>query len=86
VTPQRVALGYESLADVLDRALWQAQHGKGHERHASGESFVDPPIVTICEDRGSGQFAIGQAAKKARESLRLPRDRSVLKEASATCE
>jgi hypothetical protein len=68
---QPVTPGYEPLAEVLDQALWQAQYGKGKDRHASGEPFVDQQIVKICEDLGSPQFAIGQARKKSRESLRL---------------
>lgn len=71
-----VAPGYEPLAAVLDEALAQAQSGKGKERHASGEPFLGQPIISICEELGSGQFAIGQAAKKSRESLRLPPDRA----------
>jgi hypothetical protein len=70
------APGYEQLAAVLDEALRQAQAGKGRERHGSGEPFVEQPIVQICEDLGSPQFAIGQARKKSRESLRLPHDRA----------
>jgi hypothetical protein len=65
--------GYESIAVVLDEALAHAQSGKGRERHASGEPFVEQPIVSICEDLGSPQFAIGQAHKKSREALRLGR-------------
>jgi len=71
-----VASGYESLAAVLDQALEQAQGGKGAERHASGEPFVEQPIVSICEDLGGPQFAIGQAQKKSREALRLPHHRA----------
>jgi hypothetical protein len=70
------ALGYESLASVLDEALEQAQSGKGKERHSSGEPFVEQPIVAICEDLGSPEFAVGQAHKKSREALRLPRPRA----------
>ncbi len=65
--------GYETLASVLDEALEQAQAGKGRERHASGEPFVEQPIVAICEDLGSAEFAVGQAHKKSREALRLSR-------------
>lgn len=68
--------GYETLAAVHDAALHQAQAGKGAERHASGEPFEDQPIVAVCENLGSPQFAIGQAHKKSRESLRLPYERA----------
>lgn len=71
-----VVAGYESLSAVHDDALHQAQSGKGKERHSSGEAFDEQPIVSICEDLGSSQFAIGQAVKKSRESLRLPYDRA----------
>lgn len=68
-----VTPGYESLASVLDEALAHAQSGKGKERHSSGEPFIEQPIVTICEDLGSPQFAVGQAHKKSREALRMGR-------------
>jgi hypothetical protein len=65
--------GYGTLADVLDRALEQAQGGKGKERHAGkGEAFEDQQIVQLGEWMDSGAFAIGQACKKALESTRLP--------------
>jgi hypothetical protein len=76
MTRLAVVPGYEELAAVLDGALHQAQSGKGYERHASGEPFHEQQIVRICEDLGSTQFAIGQARKKSRESLRLPHDRA----------
>jgi hypothetical protein len=69
--------GYETLANVLDDALEQAQRGKGAIRHASpGEAFCDQPIVIICEWLGDGgrSFALGQAVKKTLESARLPDD------------
>ncbi len=68
--------GYEPLAAVLDEALLHAQDGKGKERHASGEPFVDQPIVAINEKLGSNHGAIFQACKKAIESTRLPHDRA----------
>lgn len=72
-----IAPGYETLAEVLDAALEQAQAGKGKERHASdGEAFGDQQIVQLGEWMGSTHFEIGQAAKKAIESTRLPPDRA----------
>lgn len=70
--------GYESLADVLDAALSQAQDGKGLERHAGhGEPFESQQIVQLGEWMGpSTVFAIGQACKKSIESTRLPDDRA----------
>lgn len=66
------ATGYESLAAILDDALAHAQTGKGSIRHASGEPFVEQPIVFLNEHLGSNHGAIFQAQKKSRESTRLP--------------
>lgn len=63
--------GYESLAAVHDAALEHAQSGKGRERHASGEPFHEQPIITIGSALGSNHFELGQAIKKARESVRM---------------
>lgn len=63
--------GYESLRDVLDRAYAQASEGKGHERHAVGKPFDQQPMQELISLYGVG-FALGQAAKKAQESQRLP--------------
>lgn len=73
-----VVAGFETLANVLDEALLQAQGGKGIDRHSSaGEAFVDQQIVQLGEWMGgSTAFAIGQACKKALESTRLPDDRA----------
>lgn len=69
--------GYEPLAAVFVEAVEQAQRGKGAERHASlGEAFVDQQIVQIGEWLDSNHFEIGQACKKAIESVRLPTDRA----------
>ena len=62
--------GYECLADVLERALDQAQRGKGHERHAQGLPFNQQPMQQLIGLYGVG-FALGQAGKKAQESQRL---------------
>lgn len=63
--------GYEQLAAVLDEALAQAQSGKGHTRHATGQPFHEQPIIGICDLLGSADFALGQAIKKLQESKRL---------------
>lgn len=68
--------GYECLAAVLGRALEQASQGKGKERHAQGLPFDQQPMQQLIRLYGPG-FALGQAAKKAQESQRLPRDRAV---------
>lgn len=68
---------YSELARVLDDAIAQAQDGKGRERHAGdGEAFEDQQIVQLGEWLDSTAFAVGQACKKAIESLRLPPDRA----------
>ncbi|MEY2686425.1 MAG: hypothetical protein RL375_623, partial [Pseudomonadota bacterium] len=63
--------GYESLADVLERAYEQAAAGKGAERHGQGLSFDEQPMQQLIRLYGIG-FALGQAAKKAQEAQRLP--------------
>lgn len=70
------ANGYESLRDVLDRAFAQAASGKGHERHAVNKPFDQQPMQKLIDLYGPG-FALGQAAKKAQESQRLPAGRDV---------
>lgn len=62
--------GYDSLANVLDDALHQAQSGKGEERHANGLPFDKQPMQKLIESYGVG-FALGQAAKKGEESMVL---------------
>ena len=69
--------GYEPLRDVLRRALDQAQHGKGVERHAAGnQPFVEQSIMSITRMVGLG-FPLGQAQKKAQEATRMDRDAAV---------
>jgi hypothetical protein len=63
---------YKSLEDVLDRALHQAECGKGKERHARGDTPFDrQPICEIGRMVGIG-YNLGQAMKKAQEASRLP--------------
>lgn len=71
-TPQ-----YGSLAKVLERALAQAESGKGKERHGTADPFEQQSICRIGHTLGSNHFELGQAIKKAEESVRLPRDRAV---------
>lgn len=68
--------GYEHLAAVLQRAYDQASSGKGKERHAQQLPFDDQPMQQLIKLYGPG-FALGQAGKKAQESMRLPRDRAI---------
>jgi len=41
--------GYEELMNVLHEAFEQASKGKGKDRHATGESFINQPIFWIEE-------------------------------------
>lgn len=68
--------GYEALAYVLEKALNQAAHGKGKERHATGEPFDQQPICAITRRVGFG-YPLGQAEKKIEESQRLDTDASI---------
>ena len=67
--------GYETLAAVLADAFAQAANGKGKERHACALPFDQQPMQKLADLYGVG-FALGQAAKKAQESQRLPHDRA----------
>lgn len=67
----RVPDGYKSLCQVLTSAIQQASGGKGRERHAKpGEPFEKQKICEITRRVGLG-YPLGQAIKKAEESLRL---------------
>lgn len=69
--------GYESLADVLERAYYQSAIGKGNIRHAqAGEAFTDQVIMDGAKRFGTGAL-IFQAYKKAEESQRLDTERGV---------
>lgn len=58
---------YTPLRAILDEALAQSAEGKGAERHARGQDFVDQPILRIARVHGVG-FVTGQAAKKTDEA------------------
>lgn len=64
---------YISLRYVLELAVDQAANGKGKERHANGEPFDQQKICKISRAVGVG-FALGQAIKKAEESVRLNKE------------
>lgn len=70
------APGYETLAVVLGRAFEQAARGKGAVRHGQGQPFDEQPMQQLIALYGVG-FALGQSAKKAQESQRLPHDAAV---------
>lgn len=71
------APGYETLANVLQRAYNQAAVGKGIERHAAGGEPFHEQVMQI----GAAKFGVGallfQAFKKSEESQRLEHDRAV---------
>ena len=69
--------GYDSLADVLQRAYDQAANGKGKDRHAGdGVAFENQPMATINREQGSIDGYLYQARKKAIEARRLPHGRA----------
>lgn len=70
------ATGYASLRAVLNRAYDQAATGKGAERHAQGQAFEHQPMQHLIALYGQG-FALGQAAKKAQESMRMEPEAAV---------
>ena len=63
--------GYEDFFQVLVDALNQSAIEKGHERHGDGRAFKDQVLMTECEYQKGPGFPIGQARKKALESMRL---------------
>lgn len=72
---------YKELKWTLDEAFSQAACGKGKERHVAtqDQAFVDQPILVITRMVGPG-FPLGQALKKAQESMRLPTTEAKVKE------
>ncbi len=67
--------GYHNLASVLSDAFDQAAFGKGHERHANGDTFDKQVIMDMASRFGIGAV-LGQAFKKSEESQRLPYDKA----------
>lgn len=63
--------GYYELESVLCAAYAQASGGKGAERHAAGDPFVDQPIMSIGRLLKSADGEAYQAIKKLREGLRM---------------
>lgn len=61
---------YQALRDVLDEAYEQAASGKGKDRHANGNAWLNQPIFEIGRMVGVG-FNTGQAIKKLQESIRM---------------
>jgi len=67
---------HQALRDVLDEAYEQAANGKGKERHANGNAWLNQPIFEIGRMVGVG-FNTGQAIKKLQESSRMEPDAAV---------
>jgi hypothetical protein len=68
--------GYEALAETLQLAYNRAAVGKGKERHANDNPFIQQEI---CEDLRIFGIApaLFQARKKIKESARLPRQEAI---------
>lgn len=62
----KVESGYESLAEMMQRALDQAQYGKGKERHANDRPFTKQSLMNHTRAVGTG-YPCGQVMKKAEE-------------------
>jgi len=62
--------GYERVLDVLIAALDQTQSGKGKERHASDDPFLEQEIMNGARCCGLGAMVF-QVRKKALEAERL---------------
>lgn len=69
--------GYESLANVLQRAYDQAAQGKGAERHANSLPFDKQPMQSISTLLGNHTGLLYQAMKKIQESTRMDKDAAV---------
>lgn len=61
---------YKELMGILDEAFDFCARGKGAERHGFGKPWRDQHHWEIAQHYGQG-FALGQAEKKARESVGL---------------
>ena len=64
---------YKALELVLLSAYAQAVHGKGKERHAAGDPFMEQPIISIGRLLKSCDGEIYQVMKKTREGLFMHR-------------
>lgn len=67
-TERVVAPGYEDLMRILDLALLQAAEGKGKDRHAHDEDWINQRMNRI-NLQARGGFSAGQALKKTEEAL-----------------
>jgi len=62
---------YFPLETVLCAAYAQAEGGKGVDRHAMGDPFMEQPILTIGRLLKSADGEVYQAIKKMREGLQM---------------
>lgn len=62
---------YATLAGILQAAHDQAANGKGAERHAEGNPFLDQPIMNIARMLGDTGGHAYQIMKKAQEAHRM---------------
>lgn len=62
---------YKALEMVLCSAFAQASEGKGKERHAADDSFLEQPIMAIGRLLNSADGEAYQAIKKVREGLMM---------------
>ena len=70
-SPVTIPNHYCELDRILSEARQQSSHGKGKERHATGEPWHKQPIVTMSEKFGTNHGPLFQAKKKINESIRL---------------
>lgn len=69
--PRQAAADYWPLATVLCAAYAQAEGGKGKERHALGDPFLNQPIMSIGRLLKSADGEVYQSMKKMREGLQM---------------
>ncbi len=78
---EKTEMMYAPLKRVLMTAYNQAAVGKGRERHANSNDFLNQDIMAIARAHGIG-FQTGQAEKKVREAHGMI-DRTELRAAKA---
>lgn len=61
---------YIDLASTLEEAYNQAAYGKGAERHANNDPWIEQPIFKIASQAGDG-FNVGQVIKKVQEAQQM---------------
>jgi hypothetical protein len=74
-----IEIGYKPLAEILQEALNQAQHGKGKRCHANSKPFLDQPIMTGARECGAGGMAF-QSRKKILEALNCKDDERAIED------